>query len=140
MVKPGTAVRLTVENQSDTFSAQVIAIAPSIDPNSRTLGMRARINNSNAELVPGAFARVELSLRQLENAFLIPSRAIVPELNAKKVFLIKNGIVTPTYIETRERTDDRVRVSSGLQTGDTLITAGILKVKPGQPVNVLEFE
>ncbi len=140
MVKQGTTVQLTVENQADTFSAKVIAVAPSIDANSRTLSLRARLDNSQAQLVPGAFARVELRLRQLEDAILIPSRAIVPELKAKKVFLIKNGVVTPIYIETRERTDDRVRVSSGLNAGDTLITAGILKVRPGQLVNVLELD
>lgn len=140
MVKQGTTVQLTVENQQDTFSAKVIAVAPSIDANNRTLTMRARLDNNQAKLVPGAFARVELRLRQMEDAILIPTRAIVPELKAKKVFLIKNGVVAPTYIETRERTDDRIRVSSGLNAGDTLITAGILKVRPGQQVNVLEFE
>jgi len=140
MVKQGSTIRLTVENQSDTFAAQVIAIAPSIDANSRTLTIRARLDNSQSKLLPGAFARVEVRLRQMENAFLIPTRSIVPEMKAKKVFLIKNGVVTPTYIETRERTEDRIRVSSGLSAGDTLITAGILKVRPGQAVNVLEFE
>jgi len=140
LIKQGSSIQLTIENQVDTFAAKVIAIAPSIDVNSRTLTLRARLDNSQSKLLPGAFARVELRLRQMEDAFLIPTRSIVPEMKAKKVFLIKNGLVTPTYIETRERTEDRIRVSSGLAAGDTLITAGILKVRPGQAVNVLEFE
>ncbi len=140
MVSQGTLILLTVENQSDTFKAKVIAVSPSIEANSRTLKLRARLEGGHSTLVPGAFARVELRLRQLEDALLIPTRSVVPELKAKKVFLIKNGLVTPTYIETKERTANRIRVSSGLQAGDTLITAGILKVRPGQQVNVLEFE
>lgn len=140
MIGQGASIQLTVENQNDTFAAKVIAISPRIDANSRTLTIRAQLTSGQTKLVPGAFARVELKLRQLENALLIPARAIIPELKAKKVFLIKNGVVTPTYIETRERTDDRIRVSTGLSPGDTLITAGILKVRPGQPVQVIEFE
>jgi membrane fusion protein (multidrug efflux system) len=140
LIKKGQTVKLLVSGASDTLIAQVKAVSARIDPANRTLSVRAEINNSADKLMAGAFANIELDIKQFEDALLIPSASIVPELNAKKVFLLKNGVVQPARIKTAERVEDMVRVTEGLQLGDTLITAGILKVRPGQSVEIITIQ
>jgi membrane fusion protein, multidrug efflux system len=137
-IKAGMLLRFTVENLEDTFQAEVKAIAPRIDANTRTLQVRATTNNANQALIAGAFAKVNLQLNELPDALMVSNTAVVPDLNAKKLFLIKNGVVQPVVITTSSRTAERVVVASGLNPGDTVITAGVLKVRPGIAVEILE--
>lgn len=137
-VKTGMNLNFTVENLPDTFTAQVKAIAPRIDANTRTLQVRATTKNANNELIAGAFAKVILRLNEIPDALMVSNTAIVPEMNAKKLFLIKDGVVKPVIITTSNRTADRVVVATGVSAGDTVITAGVLKVRPGIAVEILE--
>ncbi len=137
-LKTGMNLKFTVENLPDTFSAVVKAIAPRIDANTRTLQVRASTNNAKNELIAGAFAKVILKLSEIQDALLVSNTAVVPEMNAKKLFLIKDGVVKPVIITTSNRTANRVLVSTGLTAGDTVITAGVLKVRPGIAVEILE--
>lgn len=137
-IKAGMLLRFTVENLEDTFQAEVKAIAPRIDANTRTLQVRATTNNANQALIAGAFAKVNLQLNELPDALMVSNTAVVPDLNAKKLFLIKDGVVQPVVITTSSRTAERVVVASGLNPGDTVITAGVLKVRPGIAVEILE--
>ncbi|MOA56613.1 hypothetical protein D3C78_1806290 [compost metagenome] len=66
----------------------------------------------------------------------VPTQAVVPLLKGKKVFLCKNGIARDAIIETGARTSDRVQVLSGISPGDTIITTGIMSLKPETPVKV----
>lgn len=136
----GMPLRFTVENQKMEFKAKVIAISPRIDPNTRTLQVRAQVPNPQNELVAGSFARIELSLNEIQAALMVNSTAIVPEMNTKKVFVIRNGLVEAVQVVTTARTDSRVLVDEGLLPGDTVITAGILKIRPGIQVEILENE
>ncbi len=140
LVARGGSITVNVENQPDSLEARIIAVAPRIDVATRTLQLRAQLPNKNNQLVAGAFAKVSIRLKQFDESLLIPTRSVIPEQNAKKVFLVKNGVVSPVYIETGQRSADLIRVTKGLSVGDTLITAGILKVRPGQPVQLLEIE
>lgn len=140
MIKLGQVVKLVLSGSTDTIAAKVSALSARIDPATRTLSVRAEINNSTDKLIAGAFANIELDIKQFDNALMIPSAAIVPELNAKKVFLLKDGVVSTARIETAERVENLVRVTAGLQVGDTLITAGILKVRPGQSVEIITIQ
>ena len=74
-----------------------------------------------------------------ENALMVPTQAIVPELKGQKVYLYKSGKVVSQKIETGIRTDIKVQATSGLNPDDTLITSGILQVKDGVPVKITEF-
>ncbi|MDP2189672.1 MAG: efflux RND transporter periplasmic adaptor subunit [Sphingobacteriaceae bacterium] len=137
-IRTGMRLNFTVENLPDTFSADVKAIAPRIDANTRTLQVRAVTKNTKNELIAGAFAKVILKLNEIPDALLVSNTAVVPEMNAKKLFLIKDGVVKPVVITTSNRTANRVVVSTGLSAGDTVITAGVLKVRPGIAVEILE--
>ncbi len=135
-IRAGKKIRFTVENDSKTFEGEVYAVEPQIDLNTRTLKVRALADNPDGVLLPGQFARVELILETIENALLVPTEAIVPDLQGHKVFVNHGGKAKEERVEIGIRTDREVEILSGLKAGDTVITTGILQLRQGSPVRV----
>jgi len=138
-VQKSDELEFKISGSSNIFRAKVYAIEPKIDPGTRTLQIRAICNSSYKELIPGAFANVELSLKQTNGAILIPTISIVPELKGQKVYLYKSGTVVPQNVELGTREETRVQIISGLSLGDTVITSGILQIRPKSKVKISEF-
>jgi membrane fusion protein (multidrug efflux system) len=137
-VKKGDNVKFKVTGDDKTYIGKIYAIEPKIDPLSRTLKIRGIYNNTGNNIFPGSFADVELVLKEIEDAIMIPTHALVPELKGQKVFLYKNGRAFPQSVETGIRKEETVQITSGLRSKDTLITSGILQLRPGMPVTVAE--
>jgi membrane fusion protein (multidrug efflux system) len=87
-------------------------------------------------LVPGAFAKVELLLEQLDNALVIPSECIIPQLNSEKVFICQGGKARSRVVTTGIRTEREVQIISGLNPGDTVITTGLLQLREEMGIKV----
>jgi membrane fusion protein (multidrug efflux system) len=66
----------------------------------------------------------------------VPTEAIIPVQNGKKVFITDNGKAKEVMIETATRTDASILVISGLKAGDTVITSGIMSLKNEDLVKV----
>lgn len=135
-VKVGDAIFFSVEGREGTYRGQIYAFEPRIEAGTRTLRLRARSPNTNARLLPGAFARVELVFEEIEGAVAIPALAIIPELGGKKVYVYSQGQAVPRPVETGLRLEDRVQIVSGLSPQDTVITSGIQQLRPGLPVRL----
>jgi len=134
-VKKDDIVHFTVEGSTRVFDATVYALESIIDPGTRSLGVRATSPNTDGALVPGAFAEVQVLMPE-RTAVTVPSYALVPELRGQRVFLYKGGKADAVSVNTGLRTEDRVEITKGLAPGDTLITSGILQLKPGAPVTI----
>jgi membrane fusion protein (multidrug efflux system) len=64
---------------------------------------------------------------------------VVPQLKGQSVYLFKGGTVSSQMVETGLREEKRVQIISGLAEGDTVITTGILQIRPGAKVKITEF-
>lgn len=126
------------EEAGSSKSAEVYAVEPRIDTETRTLRMRALSENKNRLLLPGMFVRIRLVLDVRENAIMIPAQAMIPEMDGYKVFVVEDGTAVEKRILTGMRTENRVEVTEGLNPGDSVLTTGILQVKAGAPVRVTE--
>ena len=136
IIKVGASIEFAVESSPKTFVGKVFVIEPQIDPNTRTIKLRAICPNPNSELLPGQFANVNLVLDKKEDAILIPSEALIPEIGGSKVYLYKGGKAISTQVSTGIRTDVAIEITSGIIPGDTVITTGILQMRSGMNVNV----
>ncbi|GAA4451674.1 efflux RND transporter periplasmic adaptor subunit [Nibrella saemangeumensis] len=136
VVRKGNRIQFTVEGSGDQRTGTVYAVEPKVDPNTRTMLLRAVSPNSDRTLVPGAFARIELVLNSRGNAIVVPTEAVVPEVTGQKVFVVRNHKVESVPVEIGTRTDRNVEIRKGLQQGDSLITSGIQMVKPGSEVAI----
>jgi membrane fusion protein, multidrug efflux system len=133
-VKIGDNVHFSVEGDQTKYTAKVYAAEAQIDPNTRTLKLRATANNPNGKIRAGAFAKVDLQLAEQNNAMMIPTESLVPILKGQQVFVSKNGLATVMKVEIGVRSDANIQIISGLSVGDTVITSGLMGIKPNAPV------
>lgn len=139
-VRVGRTLQFSVEGLEEQLTAEVYAKEPSIDEETRTLQVRALAPNADGRLLPGSFAEIELSLNTINDAVMIPSIALVPELQGEKVFLIKDGKVSPQSVETGIRQERFIQITSGVQPGDSVMTTGLLQARPGMKVKITDPE
>lgn len=133
-IKPGSRVQFRVKGSGRRFEAEVYAVEPLIDPETRSLTVRAGTPNSDGSLVPGAFADVLLEVGLVERALVVPSLAVIPELGGMKVFVLENGLARPRTVETGMRTENEVQITSGLEAGEVVIVSAIQRLRPGLSV------
>lgn len=136
MIKLNTKLTFTVASSAKVHTASIFAIEPGIDMSTRTLQLKAKAPNPGGELLPGSFAKIDLPLSNTNDAILIPTQAIIPVLEGKKVFISSNGKAKEVMVETGTRTDKSVLITSGLNVGDTVLTTGIMSLKNDAPVVV----
>jgi membrane fusion protein (multidrug efflux system) len=135
-VRPNSNLSFTVAGSTEKYTAKIYAIEPEVQIETRTLQVRALAENKDDKLLPGTFANVELPLDIIKDAIVIPSEAIIPVQNGKKVLISINGKAKEIMVETATRTDASILVLSGLKTGDTLITTGVMSLKEDDAVKV----
>lgn len=133
-VKLGEKVRFRVKGSARDHEGEIYAFEPNVDRETRSLRARARSANPDGELLPGAFADVELAIREIEDALMVPAIAIIPELGSKKVFVLEDGLAVPRLVETGVRTDTEVQVIRGLEATDRVIVSAIQRLSSGLPV------
>ena len=137
-VRVGSRIEYVTESSEARHTGTVYAIDPKIDPQTRTLQIRALSPNPKGSLIPGSFARIELVIDSKSSAITIPNESVVPVVNGHRVFLVKGGKAVPQSVQVGTRGAVEMEILSGLSPGDTLITTGILQVRPDAPVTVNE--
>ena len=132
----GATVQFRTKGSDQAHTGTIVAVEPLVDLDTRSLTVRARSPNPDGALVPGAFADVEIVVRRIEGALAVPSRAVIPELGGKKVFVYEDGKAQPRPVETGLRTAELVEVTEGLEPGDRVIVTAIQRLRPGLPVEI----
>lgn len=135
-MRPGQVVSFRFEGSQQEGKARVIATESNITENSRSLRVRAAIQQQPSTLLPGNFAKVTIAFDPDPLAILIPAQAILPQARGKKVILYKDGIAVFTDVTTGTRMADRVQVLEGLRAGDSVVTTGLLSVRPESKITV----
>ena len=135
-IKRGNTVNFSVQGNNTNFTGKIYAIEPKIDQDTRNLQIRAISPNEKYELLPGAFADMELVLDNIENALLIPTISLIPQIDGNHVFVFKDGLVKKQNVRVGVRKERYIQVTDGLQVGDTVLTTGLLQVKPGMEVTI----
>ncbi|GEP90367.1 membrane fusion protein, multidrug efflux system [Chitinophaga terrae (ex Kim and Jung 2007)] len=133
-VKVGDQVIFNVAGDRNDYKGSIYAIDPKIDLTTRTMKLRAIVPNNSGVLFPGSFAKVKIILKDIPDAMMIPSQAVIPGTRDKKVIIADQGVAKFVVVETGQRTESSVQITNGLKPGDTVITTGILQLKPGMPL------
>jgi membrane fusion protein, multidrug efflux system len=139
-IESGDKILFTIEGNKQEISGEVYAIEPKINLETRTVQIRAICPNADGKIFAGAFAKVQLNLGIIEDAIMIPTEAVIPDLKGKKVIKLNNGITEFVTVVTELRTNSKVQIIEGLAKGDTIITRGIMQLKPGSFVNITDLK
>ena len=142
----GIAIGDVVHLEVDTFpgrrfDARIAAIAPRVDQASRTAQIRATLDNHDHALLPGMFATVRLETGAPVDRITLPQAAIAFATYGSTVFVLARGpngtrIAHQQLVVTGEQRGEQVAILSGLAGGETVVTAGQLKLHEGTPVVV----
>ncbi len=125
--------------KSKEFIGKITAIGSRIDSNTRTIKVRASINNENQKLHPGMLLNISVLL-QVENILQLPESSIIPIENSHYVFTEKEGKAFRKAIEIGRRQPGVVEVISGLKEGEQVVVEGALKLRDGATVSIIEPE
>ena len=118
------------------YEGMVSAINPLVDAAGRAIVIRAQVRNADTALRPGMFARVRLLTKDDRDALVLPEQALVPQGEEQFVFRVIDGKAARTKVELGQRRDGRVEVVKGISAGETIVTAGQLKLRDGTPVTL----
>ena len=140
MIGKGTNIEFQVDGIPGRQKATVEAADPTIDATTRTFRLKASAQNPGSKIIPGAFANVRVNLKAYDQTILVPTEAVVPELGGKKVFVYRGGQAESVPVTTGIRQEARIQVTEGLEPGDTIITTGVLQIRPGAAVTITELE
>ena len=132
----GQEVFFKVTGNDKLYSAKVYAVDPFIDVKTRMILLRARFRNTNGELMPGMFAKGNLVVGGKSEFIAVPTEAVVPEMDGKRMWIVKNGKALSVPVETESRDEKNVEVTSGISVGDTVLTGGLMQLRDGMAVEV----
>lgn len=135
-IAKGSPITFTLTGSEEQYTATVYATEPKIDMATRTLKVRALTSNIGGKLLPGAFAKVEVTLTSIHDALAIPTTSIVPQIDGQKVFVYRSGKAFAIPVETGIRSDSSVQVIRGLSLGDTVITTGLMQIRDKATVSI----
>ena len=109
----------------ESFEGTVVVVSPAIDPKSRTLRVKARLENDEGKLRPGLFARIDLGVAVREGVPMILEEALLRRAEGTIAFrAIDGGRVERVGLETGVHQGGYVEVVKGLSPGDLVVTRG----------------
>jgi membrane fusion protein (multidrug efflux system) len=123
----------------EAFEGRIFAIAPAIDVNGRSVAVKARLANPERRLRPGMFARITLVVDRRNDAIVVPESAIVQRGDGQFVYRVRDGKAELVRVSLGLRQTGRIEVVDGLDEGDTVVTAGQIKLRPGSAVKVADY-
>ena len=134
----GQEIILRVDAFSDKqFTGRVYAMESTVDERTRTLLLRARLENPQRLLQPGMFTRVSLVLGKRDRAMVVPEQAIVPKGQDSFVFRVVAGKAVLTKVQIGKREPGYAEILSGINASDQVVTDGQIKLQDGAPVSVI---
>ena len=112
-----------------------------LDPTTGTYTLRAEFPNPDHKLLPGLFARIRATGVQLQNALIVPDRAVQEQLGRYFVTVVGEGDKAELRpVELGQRFGNRQVVKSGIDAGDRVVVEGHQKARPGTPLEVTEVK
>jgi membrane fusion protein (multidrug efflux system) len=106
-----------------------------VDVQTGTLNLVAEFANPGLILRPNQFGRLRFAVRTVENAVLIPERALVQMQDARAAYVVGEGnVVGVKMLELGDRVGNEIIVKKGLEGGETVVVEGLQKVRPGMAV------
>ncbi|HEY0522420.1 MAG TPA: efflux RND transporter periplasmic adaptor subunit [Stellaceae bacterium] len=125
-VHPGDAVEVRVLAYPDrVFNARITYVAPTVDPQTRRLPVRAEVENADGMLKPEMFASFAIVTGADVALPAVPQEAVVYEGDKAHVWVARdNGSIVARDIEPGRASDGMIAVRDGLKSGEKIVTRG----------------
>jgi RND family efflux transporter MFP subunit len=129
------AVKLDAYN-GKTFRGKVSRIYPELDRRMRTRTAEVEVVDA-VDLVPGMFARLNLTLKSEKDTIAVPSEAVIVTPKGLRVaYVVEDGKAQQRKITTGIEGGGKIQILSGIKAGDQIVVAGNEKLKDGVGVRL----
>jgi len=135
-IQSGQSVIFTVDAiGNENFKGSVERITPVLDQKTRTIEIKAVMDNPGKRLLPGMFARARIQCGTLEDRIAVPlSSLITREDDAGLLYIVKKGILFKQKVKLGAEFKNCVEIAEGIQPGDIIIARGVNLVYPGMKI------
>lgn len=141
-IEPGQKVMIKVDTYPDQdFLGEIENIAPTVG-GSRTLTVKARIQNPENLLLPGMFTRVKITVYEKADTFVVPRKSVNSQDNQFSIFVIdpENKAVL-TQVEVGHFSADYAQLDAGIKEGDQVVIEALsANLKDGADVEIVEVQ
>ena len=136
--KVGQTAEVTVEAFQDRkFIGKVSRIAPTVDQNKRTFIVEALIDNPDAILKPGSYARARLATQKVDEIMVVPSRAVTYVLGTNKAFVVNDaGTIDAREVKVGDRLEQQIEIIEGLKEGEQVALTQLNRLDAGVKVRI----
>lgn len=145
LVKSGTnlrqlakksALKVIFTYEGQNYSGNIDFIAPQINITNASVKMRARLNNPNNTLLPGAFGRISIVEVYSSPVIKVPQKAVLQSKSGSSLMVIEKGKALKRTIRLGKRSGDYFIVEQGLSEGDKVIVNNLFRIAQGTPVAI----
>lgn len=145
-MRVGLPVELTLDAYPGrTFYGRVRELSPTVDPISRTMEVRIAVQNEDAALKSGMFAKIKIITEEKSGIVKIPATAIVRRYGEQYVFTVETDPKDPAFTVVRKQVvtpgiliDDQVEIRQGLEAGAEVVLRGQSLLEDGVRVRVVD--
>jgi membrane fusion protein, multidrug efflux system len=141
------AVTIKVDTYPDRdFAGTITAINPKVDPATRNVQVRATLKNPDRLLLPGMYATVNVAAGEKQRYVTLPQTAVTYNPYGETVYIVDDKGTNPqgqpqltarqVFVTAGLKRGDQVAILSGIEEGQTVVTAGQMKLRNGAPVMV----
>ena len=134
LLKSGQArVEARLPEGGQTLAGRLHFVDSGVDAATGTVKVKARFDNREQALWPGAFVKVTLATRRLDDAVVIPVQAVIQSARGAQVYLARDGKAVQRPVQLLAVQDDEAAVS-GIEAGDKVIVDGRQNLRPDAPI------
>ncbi len=130
----GQPVRVSIEPLPQSYEGTVYLIDPTLDPETRSALIKAKVPNPENVLKPGMFCTVTIVIETIENALAVPLEARVSRGEKHFLYVVEDDKAVMRPVQLGIFAEGSIQITDGLKPGDRVIVAGLQKIGPGTPV------
>ena len=129
----------TWANSNVAISGRLRELSPIADPATRTYTAKISLPRAGPEIRLGMTATVQFAAPALPGIHL-PMTALVNSKEGTAVWVVESGVVKLVPVQVASATGTEVLIAQGLSAGQSVVTAGVNQLRPGQKVSLLGQE
>jgi RND family efflux transporter MFP subunit len=122
--------------EEESFEGRVLRLAPTLDPQTRTLRAEVSVENRDRRLRPGMFVEVTMIAERREDVPVVPREALAERGGRKVVFVVKGQRVNRREVVAGLGDDEIVEIRQGLEAGERIVVRGLETLTDGTRVQV----
>ena len=126
-------VKATLPDGKKVLTGRLNFVDSVVDAATGTVKVKARFDNKDNTLWPGAYVKVSLPLRTLDEAVTVPTVSVIQSARGPVVYVVEDGKAAPRPVKVLD-IQGEVAAVSGVNEGDKVVVNGRQNLRPGTPV------